>query len=183
MANLIDAKSPLEERLRARQGGSSWIFYTSLLLFFLAVALYGGLIFLNRAQDRARAEIMEQVRLKEEDLRPELSEQILRFDAQLKNIRTVLSQRNFPSAVTGLLEKTVHPQVRFLTFNFSAQDRLVTLGGEAASYTVLTQQIAALERAQGVEKVEFGGLNQGSNNLVNFRLMLTLAPAYLNQKP
>lgn len=55
--------------------------------------------------------------------------------------------------------------------------------GEAASYAVLAEQIAALEKNQSVEKVEFGGLSLGTKNLVNFKIAIILKPALLELSP
>lgn len=182
MPDLLVKKSPLEERIYRRQSVSYGL-YAILFLFFLALAAYGGLRALNRSQEQARQEILAQVQAREQELRPELSNQILTLDSQLKNVRSVFLERPSPTNVLKLLESDTYPQVRFLSFSFSAPTRELTLTGETTSYTTLTQQISLLERDPQVERVGFGGLSLGTSGLVSFRMTITVKPSLLTLRP
>lgn len=182
MADLLFKKESPLSTLQMRQGGSI-LFYLSLLIFFAALAGYGGLALLNNAQEKAREELIAQVRTKEEELRPELLNQIFLLDARIKNMRALLSQHLFPSNVLSFLETHTHPQVQFLNLNFSGDARKLDMTGEAASYAVLAEQIAALEGDPNVSGVEFGGLSLGAKNLVNFKIAIIFKPNLLSTRP
>jgi len=183
MADLLKKTTSLETlRVRAK-AESGWFFYLNLFIFFLLVASYGGFLLLNRNQKDARDLLLEEIKSKENELRPELFNQIFAMEKQLKNIRTLISSRTFTSNIFGLLEANTLPQVRFTDFNFSADPRKIDLSGEAANYRTLAEQIAIFERHPQVEKVDFGGLSRTSTGLVAFKLAITLNPALLKSKP
>ncbi len=183
MADLLQKQTTLETlRIRAQAQGT-WFFYFSLILFFLIAATYGGLFFLNRGQKEARNLLLEEIKFKEEELRPELLNQIFTLDNQLKNLRSLLARHVFTSNVLALLESNTLPRVRFTNFNLTAGSLKVDLTGEAANYAALAEQVAILERHPQIEKTEFGGLYQVSPSLVGFKLSLTLKPGLLSLKP
>ncbi|MBI2640472.1 MAG: hypothetical protein HYW91_01140 [Candidatus Sungbacteria bacterium] len=182
MADLLLKKESPLQTLQMRRGGSI-LFYFSLLAFFLASAGYGGLWLLNNAQGKARDELIAQVKTKEEELRPELLNQIFLLDARLKSMRALLSQHSFPSNILNFLETHTHPRVRFLNFNFSGSAGKLDMTGEAASYAVLAEQIALLEGDPNIETVEFGGLSIGAKNLANFKMAIIFKPSILHLRP
>lgn len=182
MADLLLKKELPETKFRLERGGSIF-FYVVLVLFFLVLASYGGLSLLNRAQGGAHEELTAQVKFKEEELRPELLNQLFLLDQRLKNMRTLIAGHPFPSNLFRFFEQNTHPQVRFNNFNFNAESKKVELTGEATSYAVLSKQVALFERDPQVEQVEFGGLAFGPNNLLGFKLTVILKSALLQLRP
>ncbi len=178
MAELLPKQQGYAARVRVEQGGT-FLFYLSLLAFFVTLASYGGLTLLDRAQERARAELTEEIQNKETELRSEVLDQIYVLEAQLKNLRTLLSNHQFPSKTITLLEMNAHPRVKFSNFNFVGGSRKLDMSGEAASYGVVAEQVGIFERNQDIDRVEFGGLALAPNNLVSFRLSLTFRPSLL----
>jgi hypothetical protein len=85
--------------------------------------------------------------------------------------------------VLKFLEENTLPNVRFLTFDFKSDTRRLEMSGDAASYATLTEQIILLEKHPQIEKVEFGGLTLGGNNLVNFRITIVFRPPLLLNPP
>lgn len=158
------------------RAGSGPIFYAVLIIFFLVTGIYGGLYFLNQKQTEARDRIVEQVSGKEEELRPELIDQIFLLESQLRNLQVLISKHIFSSNILAFLEKNTAGRIKFSTFNLNADGRKLEMTGEAGSYADLTQQIGIFERDPQVEKVEFGGLTLGSNNYVNFSISITFKP-------
>lgn len=182
MPDLLLKKERSTGTARTEQAGSVF-FFISLGLFLFTLAAYGGIFLLNRAQQQTLATLREQIKSKEENLRPELISQILLLDQRLANIRTLLSKHLFLSNVFRLIEQDVHPQVRFSNFNASANSRKADMTGEAASYAALARQIALFEQDPQVERVEFGGLTLTGENLLGFKLTLTFKPALLQVRP
>lgn len=182
MADLLLKKESPLQALQIQRGGS-FLFYLSLLAFFVVSAGYGGLALLNNAQEKAREELVAQAKTKEEELRPELLSQIFLLDSRLKTMRTLISKHTFPSNVFRFMETHTHQQVRFLNFNFNGDARKLDMIGEAASYAALAEQIAILEGSENVEAVEFGGLSLGTKNLVNFKVAIIFKPTLLQLQP
>lgn len=159
--------------------GSSILTYASAGLFILVAGTLGGLILLNKAQSEAHASLLTEVSEKEEDLRGDILSQIFLLEAQLKGLRTVLSSHTLPSNIIRFVERNTLSQVQFLTFGFDAASRKLEMLGEAASYSVLAQQINVFERDPSVERVEFGGLSITGANHAGFSLKLTFKPTLL----
>lgn len=164
------------------QRGASLFSTVSVLLFFLMIALYGGLLFLNRAQEGVRQEIVDQIYIKAETLRPELLRQIFVLENRLKHLKTVLGAHTFPSNILVFLENQTLPQVRYRVFNFRRDTARVDLDGTAPSYAVLARQISIFEGAREIERIEFGGLSFAQGEL-GFKLSLIFNPAFLTARP
>jgi len=180
MADLFVKK---EASLAALGQGRSLLFYGSLLVFFLALASYGGLALLNPNLQNTKERLIEETKLKQESLRPELLSEIFLLDERLTNTRTLLSKHTFASNVFKLIESDTHPLVRFTNFNLTTDSRKLELSGEAADYAALSRQIGILERDPQVEKVEFGGLSFTVANLLGFKLTIILKPGLLQLRP
>lgn len=180
MADLFIKK---ETALAGLGQNRSLLFYGSLLIFFLVLASYGGLALLNPNQQKTKEGLIEEIKLKQENLRPELLNEIFILDERLKNIRALLSQHTFTSNVFKLIESDAHPLVRFTNFNLIAESRKFDTVGEAANYAVLAKQIGILERDPQVEKVEFGGLSFTPANLLSFKLTIIFKPGLMQLRP
>lgn len=152
------------------------------MLFLVSVASYGGIWFLNGAQKRTQETLLEQVKTKEQELRPELVSQIFLLEKRLSNMRLLLDQHIFVSNILRRLEENTHPQVRFLGFNFGTALRKVDTTAVASSYNTVAKQVNILERDPQVESIEFGGLSASTEGLVNFRISITFKPTLLKLK-
>ncbi|MBI3273962.1 MAG: hypothetical protein HYZ69_02355 [Candidatus Colwellbacteria bacterium] len=161
----------------------TFFFFAALILFFFSLAGFGGLALLNRAQGATREEIQEQIRAKEENLRPELIQQITLLDQRLTNMRALLSRHFFVSNVFDLIESRTHPKTQFTNFSLSVETRRITLSGETASYLTLAQQIGLFEEDSRVEQVEFGGLSLSGTNHLGFRMVITFKDGLLYARP
>lgn len=182
MADLLTKKEPYISTLQLKRGGS-FLFFVVLAVFFVMAASSGGLALLNKAQSAAQETLWEEVRGKEGSLRTELLAQIFLIEQRLRNLRLILAEHVFTSNVLRLLEQETLPQVRFLNFNFDAASRKLDMTGEAASYSILARQIGVLERNPNIERVEFGGLAIGGNNLAGFKLTLIFKKSLLLLRP
>jgi hypothetical protein len=152
-------------------------------LFVAVLIATVGIAVLSQGRERQKAQFIEQNKIKEESLRPELLEQIATLEQRLENTRALLSAHPFVSNVFRVLEADTHPQVRFSNFAFSRDALKVDLSGEASSYRVLARQIGIFEQDPQVQKVDFGGLASTGEGLVGFKLTLTFSPSLLQVRP
>ena len=56
------------------------------------------------------------------------------------------------------------------------------MSGEATSYSTIARQIGVFERDQNIERVEFGGLSLGANNVAGFKVSLIFKRSFLGFK-
>lgn len=182
MADLLAKKQPIISSVHIERGGS-FLFYISLAIFLFVAAGAGGLTLLNRAQKDALQVLTAEVEDKEVGLRSDLVNQIFLIDQRLKNLRTLLSGHTSTANVFSILEKNTLPQVRFVNFSFDTSSRKLDMSGEAASYSTIAKQIGVFERDPNIERVEFGGLSLGGNNIAGFKVSLIFKRSFLGFRP
>lgn len=181
MPDLLKKESALAQTFSEERG--LFLFYISITIFLASIAVYGGLLLLNNAQERAKKEIIEQVNIKEQSIEPGLINQIFLLDKRLKNMQKLLVEHVFTSNIFKMIEADTHPQVRFLNLNLNADNHQIDMTGETTGYSILARQIALLERDPQIERVEFGGLSLGGNNLLGFKLNIKFKQALTQLKP
>lgn len=180
MADFLAPRSaPVLSRL-SHGPGTSLFFFISIGALVTAAVAAGGLTVLNGAQESRREEFIAQNKIKEENVRPELLQQVALLDKRLKSVGALIGSHTFASNIFSVIEKNTHPQVRFQNFTFAADSLKLDMSGEAASYRALANQIGLFEREAQIERTEFGGLSTTGEGLVGFKLTLTFKPALLH---
>lgn len=182
MPDFLIKKESAAERIRTGFGGMFFLYF-ALVFFFFSLAGSGGLLLLNRAQDAARQELREQIGAKEENIQPELIQQIFLLDTRLANMRSLLSRHIFMSNVFDLVETLTHPQTRFTNFSLNTETRRLDMSGETASYLALAQQIKLFEEHAQIERVDFGNPSLTGINRLNFKMSITFKPGLLQTRP
>lgn len=164
------------------QRGQSPLFFIVLALFVITAAAYGGLFFLNRAQNRVRQELKTEVTQKIDDLSQDAN-QIFTLENRLNSLQTVLAGHVFSSKVFQFLETRTHPQVRFTDFILQESPDQVSVGAETTGFVALAQQIFILQGDPQVNSVSFGGLSISERNFLEFRLIIAFKPGFLRSRP
>ena len=176
-------KTPSMGDVRMRRG-NGFLFYAALLIFLLMLASYGGLIFLNRAQQDAEKELLAQIDQKREELRPELVQQIFAVEQRFRTIQALIQKHALPSKTFTWIEQHTHPRVAFASYNFDNASRKLTLPGRTDSLVSLNQQIVIFQEAPEIEKVDFGGLAfDRDKGIVTFSATVIIKPSFLQVAP
>lgn len=153
--------------------------FAGLFFFIISIAGYAGLFYLNKSQEETQTQFIEQIKQKEDDLRPKLLDEIFSLQKKIKTVSGILSLHPFSSNTFALIERNTHPYVRFDSYSFSPKGRKINLKGEAADYGVIARQIAFLEGDQQIDKVEFGGLALKENRRVTFVMTIYVMPTLI----
>ncbi len=176
------APSPLKQ-LRV-VSGVSLILFAGFYIFIAMAFAYGALTLLVRSQENARAEFIAQIEQKEQELRPELINQIIGLDKNIENLKTLLAGHVYASQLFRVVEETAHPRVRFANLNFSFGGRKVDMNGEAPDYATVAQQIRLFEQNANIERIDFGGLSANAQKgQVGFQVSLILHPRAIRRAP
>lgn len=173
----------IPEQLAGRMGpdrppvGWPWrLFLFSILVLAAAVVVYLGLDFgyktyLNaqiNSKDDAIAELAKAVS-------PEENKQFVGFYSQLANLQTLLDEHVFVSRLLPLLENNTNRLVYYDSVSFTLKDKRLVLGGVAASYEILAQQLEALNRAPEIERVLINESRRDGGRVL-FQVSLFLEP-------
>lgn len=181
MANLLKTGDSTLTRQAPRLDyyAGSILLYVSMAIFFLVVGSFGSLLFINNAQRSRTASLIVSIQAKEKDLRKDVDD-IFLLEQKLNNLRLLLANHSYTGKVFTLLERNVHPRVRFSSFSLEVPKRSMTMSAEAPNYTTLARQIALFQRDPQVERVEFGGLSSSAAG-VNFKLTVIFTPEVLKK--
>lgn len=179
MPDDLISKRPLPQRAQFVTQSSALLFNAALVLFILFLVIWGGLYLFRRSLDSNAANWREQISSLENELRPDLLNQLLALSNSLTSTRDIISSHVFSSNTLALLERDTHPQVAFSSFQYSADGRKIELSAKAASYRVVAEQVTILEADPQVESVNFGGLQLDEKGLVNFKLSIVFKSSLL----
>lgn len=153
--------------------------FAGLFFFIISIMGYAGLYYLNKSQEDTQQQLIEQIRQKEDDLRPKVLDEIFSLQKKIKTVSGILSLHPFVGNTFALIERNTHPRVSFGSYSFSPKDRKISLKGEADDYGVIARQIAFLEGDQHIDRVEFGGLALKENHRVTFTMTIYVMPVLI----
>lgn len=167
------------DRERFTTEGGAWLFNIGIVLFILILVTWGGLFLFKGSLKTNAANWREQIIALENELRPDLLNQLIQLSNRISAARELLSGHVFTSNVFTMLERDTHPQVALTSFQYVGDARKVELNAKAASYRVVAEQVTILEADPQVESVAFGGLQLDEKGLVVFRLTIISKPSLL----
>lgn len=135
-----------------------------------AIIATGGVLWYSYYLTSNTELLKQEVARLEEDLRPELINQLLNLDKKMSGLRVLLDNHVVTSNVFKLLEENTLTHVHFSSFSYFADARKIDLSGEAATYSTLSQQVRLFEALPQVERVDFGGLAKTSGGRITFKM-------------
>ncbi len=95
--------------------------------------------------------------------------------------KKILQSHIAVSRVMDLLEQNTLPDVRFVNFNYEGgETNLVTLSGDAKSYTTLAEQALVLEGVKNVDSLSLSNLSLRSGGRIGFDLAIVINPVLVN---
>ncbi|MBI5045960.1 MAG: hypothetical protein HZC14_03115 [Candidatus Niyogibacteria bacterium] len=95
--------------------------------------------------------------------------------------KKILQSHVAVSRIMDMLEQNTLPDVRFSNFNYGGGGgNLITLAGDAKSYTTLAEQALVLESIKNVESLSLSNLSLRGGGRVGFDLFITIKPDLIN---
>lgn len=164
-----------------RSEAGAWLFNLGLIAFLAALVFAAGLFFYRNSLEKSRTTWADQVKTQEDDLRPDLLQQLVDLAHQLSSTSSLLSNHTFASNVFAFLEASTLPRVQFTSFGLVGAK--VDLAAVADSFQTVADQVGILETNPQVVKVDFGGLSRLDAGRVNFRITILLKPGLLKLVP
>ncbi|MDO8500181.1 MAG: hypothetical protein Q7S66_06045 [bacterium] len=183
MPDELISKRPYPQRTQFAPPAGAPLFSVAIILFLIFLLVWGGLYFYKRSLDANAENWRSQISSLENELRPDLLNQLIGLSNRLAATREILSRHTFSSNTLALLERDTHPQVSFTSFQYSEEGRKIELSAKAASYRVVADQVMAFEADPQVESVGFGGLQLDDKGLVGFKLSIIFKPSLTKLRP
>lgn len=101
--------------------------------------------------------------------------------SQLKALRTILENHIYASNVFTFIESTTHPRVRFSNVSVDTLTQQLSLSGQAASLTVLAEQLRIFERNADIVEFNMKGFNLNQAGTVDFSIDVTFNKSILRK--
>ena len=172
--SLVDNKAPGEAKR-----GNSLFFMGSLLLFLLAAFVSGGLFFLIKREESTQVDYRTQIDRKASELRAsDIVTRAVDLEKRIGNMKSILDTHSLVTNTLRFMEAIVHPQVRFIGFDYRNETRAITTKAATRGFSTVSQQIEFIKRDPNVERVDFGGLNVDDKGSVEFSLAITMKPVF-----
>src|SRR3989338_626883 len=156
-------------------GGGFGIFFRISMIFFLASLLLTAGIYAYRKFLTNNLASQKLVLQKLEiEFEPATIAELERVSGAIAAAGNVLRAHTMSSAVFDMVEASALSTVSFNTFSYSAEKNIITLAGEAASYSDVSAQSSVFEALPAVESATFGNLSLKETGTVGFILNIQL---------
>lgn len=155
----------------------------SLILFFITLALGGGVYFWERYEKGQVDLLAQSVQTEQKNFEPQLITQLQLLDKQLKNANTLLKNHTVASPLFDLLESSTLRQVQFNKFEYATDDTkgvTIKMSGVADGYQSIAQQADVLGSSTYLKNVIFSNFFLTQQGRVSFDLSFGVSPQFLN---
>lgn len=155
--------------------GVPWRLFTStVLLVLLVVLVYTGLNFGYKPYLNSRIQdIDQQLQQLSAAISQEDQDNFIRFYSQLVNFNKILEKHALPSKLFPFLESITNKKVLYTNLDLRVDEKRLSLEGVAASYKVLSEQLAAYDQEPTIESYMLNQ-SQYSEGVVRFKATLIL---------
>lgn len=157
----------------------------AIIIFVLSALLYGGAFLYKNNLQKQIDELEASLGRVKAAFEPALISEFKKVSSKIESSKILLLQHKALSHVLNLIGSLTTKDVRFSNFNgsFSGQKAVVTMFGEARSYTAVAVQAKVFENNDSIEQVSFSGLSLGSGGRVRFNVEIIFKPGIFSYKP
>ena len=152
----------------------SFTFVVGFIFVIMAIVMLGGLygykIWLKGQRDNARTAIEA---FKTDIATPE-KKSLLNFADAIDRGVTLLSAHTRVSPAFDVIERATTPDVRYTSFSYTPETRVMTLSAVAKTDKAFAEQLVGFRQNPSIEKVEFDNMQLGQDKTVSFSVELML---------
>jgi len=162
------------ERKEGLKGFFSKATIVILVLVFLSLLFYGGLLFYKNKLAKNLESIANELELLNEKRDPATEQAMVDLDKRITILKTLFEGHFYYSAVFEKLEELTIPEVYFSSAKaeFSANSLGLNLLGNTSSYTNLARQILSFQEDLLVGKVKVSGIALDDKGKLRFNLLV-----------
>jgi hypothetical protein len=147
-----------------------------LIVFFLTLAVSGGVYLYNIYLGKQIVEETAKLGQAQKAFEPALVLDVKKLDNRMLAARDILNKHMTVSPIFEMLQTNTLQSVRFASFKFdgSKSNTVVTMDGEAQSYTSVAAQADVFSSEPLVKNFTFSNLNLNGAHGVKFTVMLDI---------
>jgi hypothetical protein len=153
------------------------------VLFFVTLAIAGGIYFWKSYETKNVAVLAESVAKVEKAFDPQSITKLQSLDRQLKNGSTLVKNHIVASPIFDVLELSTIKQIRFTKLDISRDDvkgTLVKMSGESDGYESIAQQSDAFGANTSIKDAIFSNFFLTSKGRVSFDLSFGVTPDFVD---
>src|SRR3989344_975399 len=154
--------------------GFGVFFRISAIIFLVSLLLTAGIYAYGNFLKNSLAGQKSVLKKVEIEFEPNTIAELERVSNAIAAAGDILRVHTMSSAIFDMIEGGALPTASFNTFSYSAEKNMITLSGEAASYSDVSAQSSVFESLPNVESATFGNLALKETGAVGFILNIQL---------
>lgn len=168
-----------------RRKGIGFGVFIAVLVLLVSLGLFAGVYFYKKSLTKEIEEASASLERAKKAFEPGLISELTQLDSDLKAAEIILLSHSASSKIFDLIGDLTLPEVAFSSFSFNLAEKkpIITMAGEAKSYTTVALQARIFEESEFIDKASFSGLSLKEAGKVGFSAELIINPSYLIYKP
>ena len=163
-------------------GWSSQLLMFSATIFFISLAVYGGIVFGYKPYlEKQISSFDAQISDFGKKIPTEEQNKLVAFYSQIVNLKGILGQHAASSQLFEWLEKNTATNIYYNKMDFSLSSGQLNLAGYSKTVDDFSKQLIVFQNNPIVQRIVVNGLTISTNNTWQFNINLFLNSAVINQ--
>lgn len=159
---------PKAKRPRTKYPVSDILFKVSAGLVIAAAILYGAVFVIHYKRQKTLVDINERIRNLLGSKEQKIFDDIAQYNEQIERAKEVAKGTVKPLAVISMIENSIHPKVRIISFTSSFAEKRAVMALEAESLPVFWEQMRSFRKSAYIEKIDVTNFVLGKRGEVHF---------------
>lgn len=168
-----------------RQKGLGLFFISSTILLVISLGLFGGVYFYRQSLQKDIDGLSASLERARQAFEPQLINELSGLNNSIDAATELFGRHQAVSGIFKIIESSTLPNVAFSNFNYkisSGGAPMVSMTGEATSYTQVAIQAKIFRDSDAIGQVSFSNLSLKEAGRVSFNLQLVFKSAALIYK-
>ncbi len=173
----------LKKNEKAGIGNQPLVVYLSAAVFLVSLA---GYLFIGYYNSRITGRVMaldREISNNKSGQISSLEEKVRLTQKKIIDFSSLIENRVFTSNISQFFEKTVHPKVYFTAFDADIKTATVVLGGKAADFESLGQQLILFKEEGGLNRLEVDNVSLEKEGGISFKANLYFKEDFFRRWP
>ncbi len=160
-------------------------FFISFFILLLSGGLFGGVYFYKSSLQKEVNDMAASLEIAKKAFEPSLIAELEKFTSSINGAKTLFNQHTDISKIFKFINDNTLKDVKFSDFKYNMDNKiaLLTMSGEAKSYTTIALQAKLLENSEFIDRALFSNFTLKEGGKVSFNLEIIFKSSELFYKP
>lgn len=164
--------------------GAGFLITISIVIFLISAGVAGGAFLYKSLLDGELEGLMIDLDKIQKEFELVSIRNFSRTADSINLAKSIIESHTAISSIFEFLESSTLPDVRFLNLNYSTgEDNIISMNGEALSYTMLAEQAFVFESDPMVKGLSLSNLSLRKGGKVGFSVSITIDPELIKYQP